>query len=298
MLLWLVATALSADAGLDKVVGWTDLGAVVFEGTHSYEEYTGDPEDEEESEPISGKYPLTCVHSPGESPSTCYVRNAADAKAFGAEHFGKPAELAAWTKAHVTRPGSSAKTVDGRTLAIDTTDTPTDPTETGWTITGEASALTATLSRGGETWTATLDPALTSAFGRDRVVSVSWAPSHRWMALFFEDKGGWHMRGPVPPSVHPVVLDTTLVTVMAHASVDERVTTQASGVLRSKAGLHFQRMQPAKKARDATVVYYADGYQALAEAVVLVLPQGGTVEPLTWESHSDLIVALGVSPGS
>src|SRR5262249_33644906 len=49
----------------------------------------------------------------------------------------------------------------------------------------------------------------------------------------------------------------------------------------------------AMKARDASVVYFADGFEAQAKEAAAALPGGGTTEKLTWPAAAELVVALG-----
>jgi hypothetical protein len=51
----------------------------------------------------------------------------------------------------------------------------------------------------------------------------------------------------------------------------------------------------AKKARPASVIYFAKGNEAEAKALAEKLPGGATTEPLTWETTANLVLAVGES---
>jgi hypothetical protein len=55
------------------------------------------------------------------------------------------------------------------------------------------------------------------------------------------------------------------------------------------------RVGSAQKAREKTVVYAAEGFEAQAQAIAAKVPGGAVVEPLTWKPIGDLVIALGAS---
>jgi hypothetical protein len=55
------------------------------------------------------------------------------------------------------------------------------------------------------------------------------------------------------------------------------------------------RVGKAVKARAASAIYASKGNEAAAKALAAVIPGGATVEPLSWKSDCDLVVAVGSS---
>jgi hypothetical protein len=63
----------------------------------------------------------------------------------------------------------------------------------------------------------------------------------------------------------------------------------------TEAGFPPAKTGKAVKPRKASVVYTAKGAEAKAKAVAAAIPGGATVEPLTWKSDCDVVVAVGDS---
>lgn len=62
-----------------------------------------------------------------------------------------------------------------------------------------------------------------------------------------------------------------------------------------KAGLTLAFVGPAKKARPRSVVYAAKGFEADAQRLAALVPGGATVEPMSWASGADVVLAGGSS---
>ena len=52
---------------------------------------------------------------------------------------------------------------------------------------------------------------------------------------------------------------------------------------------------PALKAREVSVVYGAKGFEDDAKAIAALVPGGATVEPLSWKTDAEVVVAVGQS---
>jgi hypothetical protein len=123
----------------------------------------------------------------------------------------------------------------------------------------------------------------------------AWSPDCRLVA--------WVLAG-YPPSdaaTGPWLPDRTVVVrpagplihIMAHGSAPQTVDP-IYDALRG-AGFAPHVGPKAMKDREATVVYTSGPAKAVAEKVAAAIPGGATVEPLTWATPADLVVAAGRS---
>ena len=63
-----------------------------------------------------------------------------------------------------------------------------------------------------------------------------------------------------------------------------------------KAGFPVAHTGPAQSAREKTVVYAAKGAEAAAAKVAAAVPGGASVQPLTWPSPAEVVIAAGPVP--
>jgi hypothetical protein len=82
--------------------------------------------------------------------------------------------------------------------------------------------------------------------------------------------------------------------VLADETLLKEVAPRAAAALR-KAGFFPARIGKAVKAREKSVVYAAKGSEAAAKSVAAAVQGGATVEPLSWKSDCELVVAVGAS---
>jgi hypothetical protein len=127
----------------------------------------------------------------------------------------------------------------------------------------------------------------------DLTVRPVWSPDCRfvgWVLSGYRPSsaatGPWRpdraaLVGPVGPTIH----------IMAHRSAPE-VVDPIADALRG-AGFAPHVGAKALKDREATVVYTSGAAKAEAARIAAVIPGGATVEPLTWPTPADLVVAAG-----
>ncbi|HEY3450366.1 MAG TPA: LytR C-terminal domain-containing protein [Myxococcales bacterium] len=103
------------------------------------------------------------------------------------------------------------------------------------------------------------------------------------------------MMSPEETQLTVLSLDAPTVEVLAPKGARAALRKVVSAL--AQAGFTIAGEAPAKKERAASVVYAAKGQDAAAKAVAAAVPGGATVEPLTWASDADVVVAVGASAG-
>jgi len=116
-------------------------------------------------------------------------------------------------------------------------------------------------------------------------VRWSWSPDCRFVAWVVDDLGSASKVTvrPVGPIIH----------VMAHRSAPESVDPIVNALIGR--GLSPHVGPKALKDREATVVYTSAASAEVAKTVAAAVPGGATVEPLSWTTPADIIVAAGRS---
>jgi hypothetical protein len=124
-------------------------------------------------------------------------------------------------------------------------------------------------------------------------LEIFWSPDGRRVAWHHSDQKCTPSMGDFACDfVNDIVIDRTVgprLSVVAFGD-DAAALGKALDAL-EKAGFVPTQVGPAKKARDTTAVYAAKGMDAEAKRVAAVF--GVKVEPLTWKSDADVVVALG-----
>lgn len=62
-----------------------------------------------------------------------------------------------------------------------------------------------------------------------------------------------------------------------------------------KAGFRVLSFGPAQDMRERSVLYVAKGFEEQAKAVAAAVPGGASIEPLSWKTNTDIVVAVGAS---
>jgi hypothetical protein len=109
----------------------------------------------------------------------------------------------------------------------------------------------------------------------------SWSPGCHYLAWILPDG---------EPGVFPA---GPLVDVLAAPRLQAAVEPTLKAL--AAAGFGATAKAPAQKERPKSVVYTWGGARAAAEKIAALVPGGATVEPLTWVTPSDIVVALGAS---
>jgi hypothetical protein len=133
-------------------------------------------------------------------------------------------------------------------------------------------------------------------------ISVAWSPNCRFVAWFvpsgsylppynfITDRFNFSAGGSTPYYVKPV---GPAIDVMAHASQ----ATLATPVLQAidKAGFPVHLSAPAQQTRTKTQIYAWGTFTEIAKKIAAAIPGGASVEPLTWHTPADIVVAVGAS---
>ncbi|TNE86939.1 MAG: hypothetical protein EP330_20235 [Deltaproteobacteria bacterium] len=299
--MWIViATALAAP-GLSEVEGWHDT-TLVFSGTEMMSYLPRGIQVEDASDYEQETWQVKCI-SPSRAPMRCWDLAAEGShQAEARVPLGTLDEYKAWSSKHPVTPAKSEAAMGGKSIAFHVAMKGEEPE----TFPGKASlslgydgsgTYHVEVARGGQTWKWTDVTKLSGggAYNRGLNLAPYWRADGRYVAIVEADPGGFHMRGPIPASVEVRHANAALVTLMAHESLSESATDTVSWRLADDLDLHFQRVEPAKKARTDTVVYYAKGFEHEAREITEVIPGGGGTEPLSWASQADLVVAIGSS---
>ena len=115
----------------------------------------------------------------------------------------------------------------------------------------------------------------------------AWSPDERRVAWScYRHAGEWDYDVVVGPASGP------RVEMLADATISKATIAAVAAAL-EKAGFFPTHAGPAQKARAATVVYAAKGFEAAAKAAAAAVPGGATVDGLSWKADADLVVAVG-----
>lgn len=282
------------DVNLTEVLGWSG-DRIVFKGTHLISYAPRGKQIQDASDYEEDTWALICV-DPMHGVRRCWQDGNADHPVPSDMPLATAAEWATWKSAHPVSKGTVSTARLGKTLGMRLAGEDFG----GWSENKASLHLGyddeiqvwATLSKGDKSWEWDLGEQQGGGmYSRSVNLTPYWSANSKSIALLLNDPGGMHMRGPIPGELDTRIARTALVTLMAHESLDDSVARWAGRALAQELGLGFQRVEPAKKARDSHVVYYAEGWKSDADAIVSVL--GGSAEPLSWKSSADLIVALG-----
>ncbi|MBX7097272.1 MAG: hypothetical protein K1X89_06155 [Myxococcaceae bacterium] len=124
-------------------------------------------------------------------------------------------------------------------------------------------------------------------------VKPAWSPDGRRVAWVIHRNMGM-VRDTAMDLVKLSATSGPRVEVLADKSIAEQAVPKVTEALGLK-GTFVANVGPAKKARDASVVYAAKGFEAQAKELAALVPGGATVEPLTWKTESELVIAAGRS---
>lgn len=124
-------------------------------------------------------------------------------------------------------------------------------------------------------------------------VRVAWSPDGRRLAWVIHRNSGM-MRDHAQDLVKLSAATGPRIELLADKAIAEVAGPRVSEALALE-GYFVANVGPAKKARDATVVYAAKGFEAQAKALAALVPGGATVEALSWKADSELVVAAGRS---
>lgn len=126
-------------------------------------------------------------------------------------------------------------------------------------------------------------------------VRPTWSPDCRFVAwLLVSHEPGGPGVGPWSPG-QPVLVRPAgpTVHIMAHRSAPQTIDPIYEGL--REAGFAPHVGPRALKDRDETVIYTSGAVGGLAEELAAAIPGGATIEPLTWYTPADVIVAAGLS---
>ena len=143
--------------------------------------------------------------------------------------------------------------------------------------------ISAVVTRDGKSYPVTLP-------GQVHRVTAVWSPDARRILLSITkdddaDSTSFMVPGPFP---------RVQVLYPPKKPLDEKAITFVDG-LAAKAGCVVSFAGEAKKARPASVIYFAKGNEAEAKALAAALPGGATTEPLSWETTANVVIAIGDS---
>jgi hypothetical protein len=148
-------------------------------------------------------------------------------------------------------------------------------------------------------WTPALAAAVEEdegVFGQLNEVRVSWEPDGRsiaWVVLSESEPEDFE---PLVTKLHARVTPTSAPRVRLLAARKHHATRADTCRQLVGAGLGPVALGDAKQARATTVVYSREGANELAARIAKKL--GAKVEPLTWKSRYDVVVAVGAGPTS
>lgn len=124
-------------------------------------------------------------------------------------------------------------------------------------------------------------------------VDAYWTAGGDRVAVVFVAPEQMTMRGPSFGRVEVHLRQATpLVSVLAPKALGEPTASKVAAAI---ADLGAIDTGEAKAERDATVVFYAPGHEDAAKAIAAKVPGGATVEPITWDAHQHVVVAVGAS---
>lgn len=224
------------------------------------------------------------------------------------------AAFEAWRRAHpLTQATPARASKDGRASAELTAK---DAAVTGWSNDGGGFAFDGALiecpddgsaNMGGcgvkpATLTAWLTvagkkrPAATfTVAGRNGKVTPYWSPDGSRVAWVLEASAPNPFSGdPMKVLVEFSGNGSMAVELLADEALLKQIAPKVASALR-KAGFPPARSGKAVKPREKSVVYAASGSEAVAKQVAAAVPGGATVEPLSWKTDCDVVVAVGKS---
>ncbi|MFT3709994.1 MAG: LytR C-terminal domain-containing protein [Archangium sp.] len=170
----------------------------------------------------------------------------------------------------------------GSTLSISVKASNTDANWKGGDYTANF-ALTATVTRNGKSYAVALPGSLHS-------ISAVWSPDGRRLLLSCSKDDDHDAVSFIVPGAFPRVQ----VLYPPKKPLDEKAINLIDA-LSAKAGAVISFAGEAKKARPASVIYFAKDNEAEAKALAATLPGGATTEPLTWETTANVVIAIGDS---
>lgn len=124
-------------------------------------------------------------------------------------------------------------------------------------------------------------------------VRVAWSPDGRRLAWVIHRNSGM-MRDHAQDLVKLSAATGPRIELVADKAIAEEAAAKVGEALALK-GLFVANVGPAKKARDASVVYAAKGFEAQGKDLAALVPGGATVEALSWKADSELVIAAGRS---
>ncbi len=201
-------------------------------------------------------------------------------------------DLEAFKKTHVlVEPSPSRTSPDGKATA-EMKMVSTAASNAGWS---------------GNTWRPSATEVVELRVVRDGVSTVSvawrqgaysvepyWSPNGQRVAWVVNPSDRYSMDGTVDRSVEIGGGGGPKIHLLADKGILVEGTKKVGAALEA-AGYSPTFVGPAKKARDATVVYAAKGKEAIAAKIAAAIPGGATVDKLSWQTPADVVVAVGKS---
>ncbi|MBT3219073.1 MAG: LytR C-terminal domain-containing protein [Proteobacteria bacterium] len=126
-------------------------------------------------------------------------------------------------------------------------------------------------------------------------VNFTWSPTCKHVAWLIENYTSYdkYAVGVFEPNALIVKPAGPVIHVMAHKSAEDTVEPVVNAL--SKAGYAPHVGPNALKDRTETVIYSWAFAKDAAEAMAKHIPGGATVEPITWSTPADIVVATGTS---
>ena len=212
----------------------------------------------------------------------------------------------AWLKDHPLQSGSTNQRCDNATATMEIIDLSghgIDYTEAqGWTNSLEYKGqsdniLKLSVSAFDNTWVhAEVKGHLGNGWEPPSRAQVSWSPTCKHIAWMLDNyiRGDQIAVGVFEPST-PVLVKPAgpVIHVMAHKTATATVEPIINAL--SKAGYAPHVGPNALKDRTETVIYSWASARKTAVAMAKHIPGGATVEPITWSTPADIVVAAGTS---
>ncbi|MCO4747172.1 MAG: hypothetical protein KC912_20410 [Proteobacteria bacterium] len=288
-MLWFVLSSAFANAPVDEVLGWTD-DTFVYRARLMMQ-FPQDFERDELSEEYSFYgdeiWPVVCAQ-PRVGPERCWEDVERSHLAVPDVPLATPIEWKAWSQAHPLLPPGAP----GGTIGVSMpSQASAPPLEVYYGSVDDPEPFLVFLEAGDERWewrAGVVD--LGSGAPHNVTVTASPSPDGHLIAVSTTNSGFMHMRGPAAPSSQIWIWSGARTTLSRSDKVTDEAVAAASRLL-GEAGFVFLQEQPAKKARNRTVVYYAARWEGEARAAAEAL--GGVAELMDWESRSHLVIALG-----
>jgi len=214
-----------------------------------------------------------------------------------------------WKKSHPLKKGGSANRCGTAEIALqlDDLDAIADAAPVGkWqgaTFTYDVKTTVSVLlavERGGKTFRHLELVQGNRMWANGAAITFSWSPTCNHVAWSIKGRGidestaagrvddGFFSTAPLlirpaGPAIH----------VMAHESATAAMEPVLAAL--AAAGFPAHSGPNALKARTKSVVYSFGGMMEVAKKIAAAVPGGATVEPLTWKSEADIVVAAGTS---